>query len=221
VTVRRFISALADVQMPNVFNPYAEQCAEHDRLDAAACRRANLETFLNAAIAQRVDTIWIARDLGYRGGRRTGVPLTDEVHLESMSRLFGGLAVVRATVGPAVAERTAAVIWRVIAQINQPVFLWNVFPFHPHEPGEPMSNRCHTRDERETTKPFLIALLEMLQPRRAIAIGRDAQLALIELDIEVTPVRHPSYGGQTEFTGGVFSLYGINESSLKTQSSLF
>ena len=67
MTVRRFISALADVQMPNVFNPYAEQCAEHDRLDAAACRRANLETFLNAAIAQRVDTIWIARDLGYRG----------------------------------------------------------------------------------------------------------------------------------------------------------
>ena len=61
----------------------------------------------------------------------------------------------------------------------------------------------------------------MLQPRRGIAIGRDTQLALIQLDIEVTPVRHPSYGGQTEFIGGVFSLYGVNESGLKTEPSLF
>jgi uracil-DNA glycosylase len=221
VTVRGFISALANVQMPDVFNPYADQCTKHDRLDAAACRRANLEMFLRAAISRRVDTIWIARDLGYRGGRRTGVPLTDEVHLESMSRLFGGLAVERATVGPAVAERTAAVVWRVIAHINQPLFLWNVFPLHPHESGEPMSNRCHTRDERENTKPFLIALLEMLQPRRVIAIGRDAQLALIQLDIKALPVRHPSYGGQAEFIGGVFSLYGVSESSLRTGSSSF
>ena len=67
--------------------------------------------------------MWIARDLGYRGGRRTGVPLTDDVHLECVSRLFGGLPVKRATLGPVVAERTAAVIWSVLNHINCQVFL--------------------------------------------------------------------------------------------------
>ena len=36
---------------------------------------------LEGALACETNTIWIARDLGYRGGRRTGVPLTDETGL--------------------------------------------------------------------------------------------------------------------------------------------
>src|SRR5262249_29263157 len=91
-----------------------------------------------------VDSIWIARDLGYRGGRRTGLPLTDEVHLPTFSHVFGGLKVHRATIGPPVAERTAAIVWRMLRCISVPVFLWNVFPFHPYLPGEPLSNRCHS-----------------------------------------------------------------------------
>jgi uracil-DNA glycosylase len=221
MTAGHFVSALAEIEMPDVFNPYSDQCEEHDRLDAPERRRANLEMFLSAAVSRKVDTIWIARDLGYRGGRRTGVPLTDEVHLDAMSRLFGGLSISRATVGPVVAERTAAVIWRVIEELNCPLFLWNVFPFHPHEAGDPMSNRCHTRSERDMCRPILTALFEMLRPRRIIAIGRDAQMALTDLGIEVNPVRHPSYGGQNEFIGGVFNLYGIDGAQREKNGSLF
>src|SRR6266849_5077713 len=108
MTVKDFVASLADLRLDGVFNPYSERCAEHDCPEAAAYRRLNLEAFLEAAIHTGVDTAWIARDLGYRGGRRTGVPLTDEVHLECMSRLFGGLPVKRATLGPVVPERTAA-----------------------------------------------------------------------------------------------------------------
>src|SRR6266571_3062719 len=114
MTAKDFVASLADLRMLAVFNPYSEHCEEHDCPEAAAYRRSNLEAFLGAAIHKGVDTVWIARDLGYRGGRRTGVPLTDEVHLDSMSRLFGGLPIKRATLGPVVAERTAAVIWNVI-----------------------------------------------------------------------------------------------------------
>jgi len=32
------------------------------------------------------NTIWMGRDLGYRGGRRTGLALTDEAHLPLFSR---------------------------------------------------------------------------------------------------------------------------------------
>lgn len=164
---------------------------------------------LDAAIAAHVDTIWIARDLGYRGGRRTGVPLTDEVHLSQAAALMGGIVLDRATRGPVVAERTAAIVWSVLTRIGEPAVLWNIFPLHPHEADDPFSNRCHTRAEREATWPLLTALIAMIKPRRIVAIGRDAGMALNGLDITVEIVRHPSYGGQTEFITGVNHIYGL------------
>jgi hypothetical protein len=209
MTPRQFVSALEAISLPSVFNPWRDHCPIHDLEDAAERRRENLEQFLEAAVAAGVRTMWIARDLGYRGGRRTGVPLTDEVHLDSAATLLGGIALTRATDGPPVAERTAAVIWRVLARIGEPVILWNVFPFHPHADGDPMSNRCHTRGERADTWPLLEALVEMVQPSRIVSIGRDASLALSELGLETSAVRHPSYGGQAEFTSSIYELYGV------------
>lgn len=211
MTPKHFVNALAAADLPSVFNPWRDRCTVHDRRDAAERRRDNFERLLTAALDAQVETIWIARDLGYRGGRRTGVPLTDEVHLDRASVLMGGIALERATQGPAVAERTAAIVWRVLDEIAQPVMLWNVFPFHPHDAGDPMSNRCHTRSERAATWPLLQALIDMLQPRQIIAIGRDAHMALGELGVPTAAVRHPSYGGQREFIEGMYSLYGVKE----------
>ena len=84
-----FVSRLADVELPNVFNPYQDVCRAHDEPDAPSKRRANLTTALAAALELDVRTIWIARDLGYRGGRRTGLALTDEAHLHEHARLLG------------------------------------------------------------------------------------------------------------------------------------
>lgn len=211
MTPSLFVGALSELRLPSVFNPWRDTCSVHDRHDAASRRRDNLERLLEAALDAQVETIWIARDLGYRGGRRTGVPLTDEVHLDNAATLMGGIELARATEGPVVAERTAAITWRVLGKIGQPVMLWNVFPFHPHEPASPMSNRCHTRAERQETWPLLQALVEMLAPRQIIAIGRDAQLALSEFGVPTQGVRHPSYGGQREFMEGMYSLYGIDD----------
>jgi hypothetical protein len=174
---------------------------------------------LESAIKTKIDTIWIARDLGYRGGRRTGVPLTDEVHLAAAGSLFGGVALNRATHGPMVAERTAAVVWGLLRRIGEPAVLWNVFPLHPHENNDPLSNRCHTRAERAATWSLLEALIEMIKPRRIIAIGKDAGAALTEISVPVSLVRHPSYGGQAEFIAGICGLYGVS-SPAKDQPSL-
>ena len=210
MTPRAFANALAAIDLPAVFNPYRDNCPLHDRADAATVRRRNLRRCLEAALDARVDTIWVARDLGYRGGRRTGVALTDEVHLGSAAAMMGGINLERATCGPAVAERTAAVVWRVLSLVRQPVFLWNVFPLHPHDPHAPLSNRCHTRSERDTTWPLLLALIDMIRPERIVAIGRDAGLAMSALELPVHVVRHPSYGGQSEFIGELCALYGID-----------
>lgn len=211
MTPSRFVAHLAEMRLPAVFNPYVDICDVYDRANAARLRKRNLLQFLEAALEAKVDTIWVARDLGYRGGRRTGVPLTDDVHLESAGRMLGGVDLQRATKGPVVAERTAAVVWRVLGDINEPVVLWNVFPFHPHEPDDPFSNRCHTASERQLTLPLLSMLIEMFRPRQLVAIGRDAEGALQEFSVPVATVRHPSYGGQSEFIASLHSMYGVKK----------
>ena len=209
MTPASFIERLGDIRLDAVFNPYSERCHLYDRADAPQRRRANLKACLDAALITEIDSVWIARDLGYRGGRRTGLPLTDEIHLEDFSQVFGGVPLSRATKGPPVAERTAAIIWRVLNKIEQTVFLWNIFPLHPFEPGEPMSNRCHTLAERLACQDLLFELFGMLRPKRIVAIGRDAQKALSKLEIDSHPIRHPSYGGQAEFINGMKALYGL------------
>lgn len=205
-----FVQAITAIRLDNVFNPYSERCAMHDRADAPQRRRANLLAVVEAAAGGGVDSVWIARDLGYRGGRRTGLPLTDEIHLQTFSEIYGGLPLSRATKGPPVAERTAAIIWKVLTEINRPVFLWNIFPLHPFERGVPLSNRCHTRAEREVFQDLLFALLDMLRPKTVIAIGRDAHQSLVDLSIGCHAVRHPSYGGQAEFIQGMQDLYALS-----------
>ncbi|GKY88126.1 uracil-DNA glycosylase [Sinisalibacter aestuarii] len=220
MSANEFICELQSFSSERVFNPYRNVCPNCDLSDAAVTRSRNLVSVLEAVHASGVDTIWVARDLGYRGGRRTGVPLTDEVHLNSVERLLGTGSLARATQGDVVAERTAAVIWKLLGRIGSPVMLWNVFPFHPHDEGKPMTNRCHTAKERELTLPFLWYLIEFLRPKQLVAIGRDAQAALEDSPIPVINVRHPSYGGQREFSETLAQFYGIDMPSAPKQETM-
>ena len=204
-----FLADLAGVRLDGVFNPYSDRCPDHDRAGSPRCRRGNLEAVLAAAWAAKGGSVWVARDLGYRGGRRTGLPLTDEVHLRHFSEAWGGLSLQKATTGPAVGERTAAVIWDMLCRVGRPVFLWNLFPLHPHDAGNPMSNRSHNAAERRIGEWFLTSLLEALQPATVVAIGNDAATALQRLGFGHAKVRHPSYGGQASFCAGVAATYRL------------
>lgn len=208
MTPSKFVDALARVRMESVFNPYSERCPFFDREDAAEIRKANLLLLLKASSMRGIHSVWIGRDLGYRGGRRTGIPLTDEIHLPKVGAAFG-INLFQATAGPPLSERTATIIWQALHSIPQQVFFWNVFPFHPFEPGQPLSNRCHTRKEEADCAQFLLQILEMLRPAQVVAIGRDAEAALCKLKLQFYTVRHPSYGGQTEFIEGIEKLYNV------------
>ena len=201
---------LSSLRFKNAFNPYSDTCLTHDLPDAAALRRDNLRQVLEVALENGVESLWIARDLGYRGGRRTGLAMTDDKHLANHASLLGLASLNRATTGTAVAERTATVIWDALMAIGQPIFLWNVFPLHPHDPTDEMTNRLHTREEREASRPLLEWLIANLKPKSIVAIGRDSQAALSAMGIShgVIEVRHPSYGGQREFTESIQRLYG-------------
>jgi hypothetical protein len=210
MTPARFVGSLKATTFDNVFNPYADRCEVHDLQDAPDRRATALLVMMKAATRTEVDALWIGRDLGYRGGRRTGLALTDDVHL-SIHATRWNVKVERATTGSMVAERTAAVIWSMLASVTAPVFLWNVFPFHPHEPGDPFTNRSHTSRERVQGEAILAELILILRPRRLVAIGNDATKTASRLagNADVVQVRHPSYGGQRDFVHQIESLYNV------------
>jgi len=210
VRPREFVNSLKELKFENVFNPYADRCIVHDLDDAPSRRATALLNLLEAAAATEVNSLWIGRDLGHRGGRRTGLALTDDVHLPVHATRWN-ISIERATTGSILAERTAAVIWSMLALVPTTVFLWNVFPLHPHEPDDPFSNRSHRPHERTIGEAILAELLAMLRPRRLVAIGNNAAKSVDRLATitEVLQVRHPSYGGQSDFVRQIRCLYDL------------
>jgi len=210
MNTQSFIEHLSHMSFDRVFNPYRDVCDQHDHSDSSVIRRLNLQRYLDIAVQSGVEAVWLGRDCGYRGGRRTGIALTDEIHLETLEERFGVKGLTKATIGMPVRERTATEVWKIIREVDAKVFLWNVFPFHPFEKDDPMSNRRHSAREFNACKDLLCGLLEWLQPKRIVALGADAHNAVLRLGFEVFPVRHPSYGGHIEFAGAIRKLYDDN-----------
>lgn len=205
-----FVEALKALRFEHTFNPYSDRCAVHDRADAPHRRAAMLLKILESAAGSEIDSLWVGRDLGYRGGRRTGLAFTDDVHLAAHAKRWGVSPKVP-TMGDPVAERTAAVVWSMLNEIDSAVFLWNVFPLHPHKPDDPFTNRAHRVREREAGEALLDRLVRLLKPRRLVPVGKDAASAARRVcgHRSVFPVRHPSYGGQSEFLRQTRALYGL------------
>ena len=211
MNAQQFVDHLSQVTLEGVFNPYKDLCALHDHPQSSAIRRLNLYHYLNAAAKNGLQSIWLGRDCGYRGGRRTGIALTDELNLDALNRRLGIDDLAKATRGQPVKERTATEVWKIIREVDPDVFLWNVFPFHPFDGGNPMSNRRHSAREFNECKDLLHALLEWLQPESIITLGVDAHKSVRKLGFDATLARHPSYGGHIEFAEAIRKFYSNGE----------
>ena len=103
-------------------------------------------------------------------------------------------------------EPSATMMWETLGQITAVPLLWNAFPFHPHKPNNPQSNRKPTSKELTLGRPFLHQLHTLFNIQTVIAIGNTAAHALTGWDIPHEKVRHASHGGKAEFQAGLFNI---------------
>jgi len=189
----RFIAALARAEVSDrACNQYA----------GSAIRRANLRRYLEAMDAIRPDTLLVGEAPSYRGGRLTGIPFVSETIL--LSGVVPGSGYRKATPGDGLStEASATMVWATIRDIDPLPMLWNAFPFHPFDRGNPRSNRMPTSGELLLGRDFLRALMKLFDFRHIIAVGNHASNSLTHLGIAHEKVRHPSQGGKRKFTEGM------------------
>ncbi len=215
-----FIRQVSDLRLPGLFNPYVETCPEHDRPDAPKLRTENLAKYLRALLCLRPTVAWIGRDLGYRGGRRTGLPLTDEIHLSHFENAYRTGPLCKATQTPPTTERTATEVWRLLPALPTAPLLWNVVPLHPYQESSRLSNRPHPISVAYMCESLLALLLAAFRPTIVCALGRDAERALTRLGVRHVYVRHPSHGGQQQFRRSVISFFQIRGGGHGSQDCL-
>lgn len=214
-TAEDIVTALSRLRFANVFNPYSDRCETHDLPDGPEIRSTNLLATLGAA-QSGVDALWIALEPGHIGARRTGLAMTDERNLEAHSIRWGLAEIQRATKSGPDSEQTARIVWEALARDPRRIFLWNVFPLHSHVPRKPLTNRRHTRAEREACLEITNAVISFVKPQQIVAIGNDSYAAMVETCRPCIKVRHPARGGKAAFLAGTAIPMAELGSSLTT-----
>lgn len=192
---------------PDVFNPWSQTDSLDTHPAAAEARCDRLRSHFSCSPA----LILVGEAPGYQGCHFSGVAFTNEKLI-----LDGTIPRVRApsriTSRPRPwCEPSATIVWRTLheLQIADRVVLWNAFAWHPHKPGDRLSNRTPTRAEVQSGAHLLKSVLEHFDGVPVVPVGQVAAKALSSLGVSAFPhVRHPSMGGATAFRSGMIHLAG-------------
>ena len=221
----RFVSAVAaGDRIPDpaiMFNPWGDHDQVHDLgPDAPRIRADHLHRYLAARLG-RARVLLIAEAPSYSGAKFSGMAMTSErdvlaAHAAGRGADYFEGAFVR-TSRPlpqlknteGMLERTASIVWSAMAGNGwapHEFVLWNAVAYHPHEAGNPLSNRAPNTAERRALRPLLEQFLALFPGVPRLAIGRVCQQSLADMGIDALPARHPSYGGAPEFRAAVADL---------------
>ena len=172
-------------------------------------RSDNLRAWLHCLLRQPGRRILVVGEaLGYRGGLHTGLPFSSSRLLVTSTHPFWRRLRSQLVVDSDISEASASIVWDYLASRRRIPLFWNALPFHPHQPGNPASNRAPTAGELSLGQPYLRALAAHYQPDLVAGLGtRGTEAARRALpDRQVHALRHPSYGGKREFCQGMDRL---------------
>lgn len=183
-----------------LFNPYSTQHPELDRPGAVAIRRDNFRRYVTERRV-RPSVLLLAEAPGPWGCRFSGVPITSEAQLlDPDFPISGGQS---SAADEPHTEYSASIYWKILRPWHDRIFTWNTVPFHPHSRGKDLDIRTPRVSEIRRFLPVTRAVVDGIEPRAILAVGRKAERALAELGVECTYVRHPSQGGAKKFERGV------------------
>lgn len=119
------VASLAAESLRDVRNPYSPGNEGNE------LRARRLTEYLRDK--RSASLILVGEAPGYLGAAISGIPFTSE----------------RQITGSGPAESTATIVHAALRDfgIASEVLLWNLFPLHPHRPGQPSSNRAPTAVE--------------------------------------------------------------------------
>ena len=138
---------------------------------------------------------------GYKGCRLTGIPFSSSQLIKTSShKLFVSLRE-KIVLEDDAGENTAKIVWEHLEDKGATPIFWNAFPFHPFNKGKQSTNRAPTTKEIEEGQWYIKELIDIFKPTTIACIGRKGEIALekLKLDCEVKYIRHPSYGGKSDF----------------------
>ena len=202
--IDEFVDIIKSTSGENLFNPYTDSCI-HDSEGACGLREKNLRTYLG--VVGRTDTIVIGEAPGYLGCRRTGIPFTDNDHLDKVAKIYNLNNLNRTTKTGKEKENSSLYMWRTIEKLPEPPFVWNIIPLHPHDEDNQFSNRTPNKMDYLSTKKVISYLLKNGDFERIIAVGRVAETHLINMGYRCLYVRHPSFGGSKIFEQQILQLF--------------
>ena len=205
--IARLLENLAAVPATETLaNPYATERPDLDKHGGAAQRRGNCERYLRTFADSPPRLVIVGEAAGYQGCRFSGIAFTSE-HTLANHAFFKDRGFARSGIRERLfREPSGSIVWETIDQMPHVPVLWNIVPFHPHRPGEPLSNRTPTRPERELGGRFLKELLALFGAPKVAAAGKISGETLTQLGISHTAVRHPAYGGKAEFQRGILAV---------------
>jgi uracil-DNA glycosylase len=188
---------LREFRSENVFNPWGET----DPLDLPLRSPFERAARLDAHFDVNAKYLLIGEAPGYRGCHFSGVPFTCEKQIAAgiVPRVHAERFTSRDLPW---SEGSASVIWGTLHElgIEEQTVMWNAFAFHPHDPGNTMTNRAPTREELLCGMDILAMVVEAFPAATRIAVGKTAAATLKNLNFRIDhEVRHPSMGGANLF----------------------
>lgn len=182
-----------------VFNPYRE-----------GYKLENLKRYLELVFNQTGPKILLVGEApGFKGCRLTGIPFSSGNIFSDIEHPFLQQLKTTIQIDQLDSENTASIVWRHLLNHQTVPLFWNSFPFHPHPSRIQKKNRAPNKAEIEEGAEYLKILVDSYEPDIVAGLGRKGTECVERVLPEktVTYIRHPSYGGKTDFCEGIDQLF--------------
>lgn len=205
--VKEFIDYLGQIETSeSAENLYSGDSHESE------IRNQNLYIYLTRMQKLTPTILLVGEAPGYKGCKLTGIPFTSEkilikdYYFDVLGEEQGYKHV--NSIDKLQTEVSAFVVWNELNKYKELPVMWNIYPFHPFHFPNQNQNRKPSSAEIKIGKEIFIEFLNLFDIKKIGAVGKVSESGIrkLKLDIEIKYIRHPSYGGQTQFKKGLWEL---------------